>query len=284
MSRTKPTYIYAIISVALVLFMLGFFALIMLHGHKLVTHFKERVDLWLELNPETPESEVARLVRQIRSEPFVRAESVSFVTKEQAQAAMKEDLGEDGMLSDMPNLFRDVVRFNVRSSFMDNDSLMQWRETMKADSVVADLFFDAVNTANIGQNIQNLSFLTLVLAALLIFAAVTLIHNTIRLALYANRFVIKNQELVGASWGFISKPYIRRSIWNGLISAILAIGGLSALLFWMQENISGLNELQNANGVIGVFVLLILLGILISWISTAFVVRKFLKMRLDDLY
>ena len=284
MSRTKPTYIYAIISVALVLFMLGFFALIMLHGHKLVTHFKERVDLWLELNPETPESEVARLVRQIRSEPFVRAESVSFVTKEQAQAAMKEDLGEDGMLSDMPNLFRDVVRFNVRSSFMDNDSLMQWRETMKADSVVADLFFDAVNTANIGQNIQNLSFLTLVLAALLIFAAVTLIHNTIRLALYANRFVIKNQELVGASWGFISKPYIRRSIWNGLISAILAIGGLSALLFWMQENISGLNELQNANGVIGVFILLILLGILISWISTAFVVRKFLKMRLDDLY
>jgi cell division transport system permease protein len=284
MSRTKPTYIYAIISVALVLFMLGFFALIMLHGHKLVSHFKERVDLWLELKPETPESEVARLIRQIRSEPFVRAESVSFVTKEQAQAAMKEDLGEDGMLSDMPNLFRDVVRFNVRSSFMDNDSLMQWRETMKADSVVADLFFDAVNTSNIDQNIQNLSFLTLILTALLIFAAVTLIHNTIRLALYANRFVIKNQELVGASWGFISKPYIRRSIWNGLFSAILAIGSLSALLFWIQKNISGLNALQNANGVIGVFVLLILLGILISWISTAFVVRKFLKMRLDDLY
>jgi cell division transport system permease protein len=284
MSRTKPTYLYAIISVALVLFMLGFFALLMLYGHKLVTHYKERVDLWLELKPETPEREVTRLVRQIRNEPFVLPESVSFVTKEQAQAAMKEDLGEDGMLSDMPNLFRDVVRFNVRSSFMNNDSLMQWRETMKSDSVVADLFFDAANTANIGQNIQNLSLLTLTLAALLIFAAITLIHNTIRLALYANRFVIKNQELVGASWGFISKPYIVRSIWNGFISAFLAILGLAALSFWMQNNIAGLEELQNANGLIGVFVLLILLGILISWISTSFVVRKFLKMRLDDLY
>ncbi len=284
MSRTKPTYLYAIISVALVLFMLGFFALIMLYGHKLVTHFKERVDLWLELKPETPETEVARLVRQIRNEPFVLPESVSFVTKEQAQAAMKEDLGEDGMLSDVPNLFRDVVRFNVRSSFMDHDSLNIWRETMRADSIVADLFFEAASTANIGQNIRNLSLLALALAALLIFAAITLIHNTIRLALYANRFVIKNQELVGASWGFISKPYIVRSIWNGLISALLAIAGLGLLVYWMQANISGLKELQNANALTGVFVLLILLGILISWISTSFVVRKFLKMRLDDLY
>lgn len=284
MSRTKPTYLYAIISVALVLFMLGFFALIMLYGHKLVTHFKERVDLWLELKPETPETEVARLVRQIRNEPFVLPESVSFVTKEQAQAAMKEDLGEDGMLSDVPNLFRDVVRFNVRSSFMDHDSLNMWRETMRADSIVADLFFEAASTANIGQNIRNLSLLALALAALLIFAAITLIHNTIRLALYANRFVIKNQELVGASWGFISKPYIVRSIWNGLISALLAIAGLGLLVYWMQATISGLKELQNANALTGVFVLLILLGILISWISTSFVVRKFLKMRLDDLY
>lgn len=284
MSRTKPTYFYAIISVALVLFMLGFFGLILLHGNKLVAHFKERIDLWLELKPDVAESEVSRVIRQIQQAPFVRSETVRFETKEQAQAAMKEDLGEDGMLSDMPNLFRDGVRFNVRSSFMEQDSLALWRETMKADSVVADLFYEVTSTSNISQNIQQLGYMALGLAVLLVFAAITLIHNTIRLALYANRFIIKSQELVGASWGFITKPYIRRSILNGILSALIAIAGLSALLWWMYQAIDGLRELQDPNGILGIFVLLILLGIFISWLSTYLVVRKFLRMRLDELY
>ncbi len=284
MSRSKPTYLYAIVSVALVLFLVGFFALTALHGRKLVALFKEKVDVWLELKPDVPQEEVARIIGAIRQEPFVKTESVQFITRDQAAAIMRQDLGEASMLEDIPNLMRDVVRFNVKADFFREDSLEQWRETLRQDTLIADLYIEAANTGNIGSNIEKIGWLTLGLGFLLIFAAVTLIHNTIRLALYANRFLIKNQELVGASWSFISRPYIRRGVLNGLWSALLAIGLLIVLLNVAQRQIPDMQQLQDLNGILAVFTGLIVLGVLISGLSTYFVVHKFLNMRIDDLY
>jgi len=284
MPRNRPTYLYAIASVALVLFMLGFFALTALHARKLVLLFKEKVDIWLELKSDIAQEEVASVVAEVRRQSFVKKETVTFITREQAQAAMKEDLGNDGLLADMPNLFRDVIRFNVSADYLDNDSLTQWREQLRENPLIADLYFEAANTGNVGQNIENLGWITLALGFLLIFAAVTLIHNTIRLELYTNRFLIKNQELVGASWAFISRPYIRRGLFNGLWSALLAIALLVALLVWILRLVDGLDDLQDMNGAVAVFAGLILLGVLISGLSTWFVVHKFLRMKVDDLY
>ena len=284
MSRNKPTYLYAIVSVALVLFMVGFFALTALHGRNLVALFKEKVDVWLELRPETPQEDVARIIQEVRQQPFVKRETVTYLTREQAAAIMREDLGEESLMEDIPNLMRDVVRFNVQAGFFEQDSLRQWRETLKQDTLVAELYVEAANTGNIGRNIENIGWLTLGLGFLLIFAAVTLIHNTIRLSLYANRFLIKNQELVGASWEFISRPYIRRGLLNGLWSAVLAIGVLIGLLHLAQRQVPELKDLQDLNGILMIFTGLLGLGILISGLSTYFVVHKFLRMRVDDLY
>jgi len=284
MPRTKPTYLYAIISVALVLFIVGFFALTALHGRKLVTLFKEKVDIWLELKPGTPAEEVPRIIAGIRRQPFVKTETVTFITRDQAAAAMKEDLGDKSLLEDNPDMLRDVIRFNVKADYLNADSLTRWREELRQDTVIADLYFEAANTANVGKNIQNLGFIALVLGLLLVFAAVTLIHNTIRLALYSNRFVIKNQELVGASWAFISRPYIRRGIINGLLSAALAIAALILALGWVYRLMPDLETLRDVNGTLAIFTLLTVLGVLISGLSTFFVVNRFLKMRVDDLY
>lgn len=284
MPRSRPTYFYAIISVALVLFIVGFFALTALHGRKLVTLFKEKVDIWLELNPDTPQEEIPRIIAGIREQPFVKAETVTFVTREQAAAAMKEDLGDKSLLEDNPDMLRDVVRFNVRADWLNSDSLTRWREVLKQDTLIADLYFEAANTGNVGKNIQNLGLIALGLGFLLIFAAVTLIHNTIRLALYSNRFLIKNQELVGASWEFISRPYLRRGILNGAISAVLAIAALIATLWGLYSLMPDLAGLRDINGILVIFVGLVALGILISGLSTYFVVNKFLRMRVDDLY
>lgn len=284
MSRTKPTYLYAIISVSLVLFIVGFFALTALHGRKLVTLFKEKVDIWLELKPGTPDEEVPRIISDIRRQPFVKTETVTFITREQAAAAMKEDLGDKSLLEDNPDLLRDVIRFNVKAEYMNKDSLSRWREELRQDTVIADLYFEAANTANVGDNIQNLGIIALVLGLLLVFAAVTLIHNTIRLALYSNRFLIKNQELVGASWAFISRPYIRRGVINGLISAVLAIAALILALNWIYRLIPDMKSLQDLNGILAIFTVLAVLGVLISGLSTYFVVNRFLRMRVDDLY
>jgi len=220
----------------------------------------------------------------VRGQPFVKAETVTFITRDQAAATMREDLGEESLLEDIPNLMRDVVRFNVRADFFQEDSLRHWRETLRQDTMIAELYMEAANTGNIGNNIEKIGWFTLGLGFLLIFAAVTLIHNTIRLALYTNRFLIKNQELVGASWGFISRPYILRGIYNGFWSAILAIALLIALLSVGQRQIPELQSLEDINGILAIFTGLVVLGVLISGLSTYFVVNKFLSMRVDDLY
>ncbi len=284
MPRTKPTYLYAIASVAMVLFMVGFFALTALHGRKLVALFKEKVDIWLEVRANTPQEEIGRVIQDLRQQPFVKPETITYITREQAAAIMREDLGDESLMEDIPNLMRDVVRFNVQAEFFQEDSLRQWRETLRQDTVISELYVEAANTSNIGRNIENIGYLTLGLGFLLIFAAVTLIHNTIRLALYTNRFLIKNQELVGASWAFISRPYIRRGLLNGLWSALLAIALLIGILNWAQHQIPELEDLEDLNGILAIFTGLIGLGVLISGLSTYFVVTKFLRMRVDDLY
>lgn len=285
MPRNKPTFLYAIVSVALVLFLLGFFALVVLHARKLVTLFKEKVDIWLELRPNVAQEEVAQIIGAMKRHPFVKPESVTFITRDQAAASMKEDLGEASLLEDSPEeLLRDVVRFNVKAQYLDSDSLLEWRESLRRDSAVADLYYQAADTGNVGENIERLGWLTLSLSLLLILAAVALIHNTIRLALYTNRFIIKNQELVGASWSFISRPYIRRGVLNGIWSGLVAIGMLILLLSWAQHQLPELQQLEDLNGVLAVFTGLLALGALLSGLSTYFVVNKFLHMRVDDLY
>lgn len=284
MARTKPTYLSAIVSVALVLFMVGFFALTALHARKLVALFKEKVDIWLELRPGIAQSDVSRIITGIRQQPFVKKETVTFITREQAVAQMKSDLGDTALISDLPNMLRDVVRFNVEADFLSPDSLASFRESLRRDSLISDLHFEQAETGNIGRNIEKLGWLTLTLGFLLIFAAIALIHNTIRLALFSNRFLIKNQELVGASWEFISRPYIRRGILNGFWSALLAIALLIGLLTFSQQQMPELEDLEDVNGMLAVFAGLTLLGVLISGLSTYWVVKKFLRMRVDDLY
>jgi cell division transport system permease protein len=269
---------------ALVLFATGLFALVALHGQRLVALFKEKVDVWLEFKSDVPQEDIARIIRQIRQEPFVKTETVTYVTREQAAASMREDLGDESLLADLPNMMRDVVRFNVRADFFRQDSLKRWREELKQDTLIAELYVEAVETGNISRNLNLISAMTLGLALLLLVVAIVIIYNTIRLALYANRFIIKNQELVGASWDFITRPYLRRALVNGLISALLAITALIAMLNWAYRQMPELRQLQDLNGILAICVGILVLGILLSVLSTYAVVRRFLRMKIDDLY
>ncbi len=284
MSRVRPNFLYSIVSVALVLFLLGFFGLTLGHARRMVTIFKERVDIWLELRPGANENEISRLEGALAARNFVRPGSVEFISRKQAAQEMKNELGDTSMLADLPDLLYDVLRFNVRENWLSPDSLELVRAELRADSLVSDVFYEQNGTANIGQNLEKLGWLTLAIGFLFIFVAITLIHNTIRLALYSNRFLIKNQELVGATWGFIARPYIFKGIKNGLWSAALAIGGLAAIRFYAYRQMPELRELENPLATGAVFAVLLLLGILISGLSTWFVVRKFLGTRLDELY
>jgi cell division transport system permease protein len=284
MQRKKANYISAILSVALVLFILGFFALTALHARQLTRLFKEKVDFWLELKQDLSQEEIVRVVQHVRKQEYVQPETVEFISSEQAANIMKRELGEESMLEQLPEMMRDVVKFNIKEAYFQDDNLQSFREGLKEHPLIEDLYVEATNVGNVGENIRKLGLLTLGLGLLLIFAAVALIHNTIRLDLYANRFLIKNQEFVGASWTFITRPYLNRSLLNGLWSALIAINLLIGLLWIGQTSIPELRELEDLNGILAVMTGLVVLGVLISYLSTRWIVGRFLRMRIDELY
>ncbi len=282
--RTKPNYIYSIISVALVLFLLGFFGLVILKAQRLIVVFKEKVNILAELKESSLQTEIDSFQLALEAQPFVKEGSVHFISKEEAVKLMKEEFGEDFLKLDLPNPFFNVITFNVRAVYMESDSLKNIRTELMTYEAVGDVYYQESLTDNIGKNIRRLGFLALGISLFFILVAVTLIHNTIRLALYSNRFLIKNMELVGASWEFISRPYLLKAIGQGIISSLIALIALAGVVYWSWQNIPELRELVDIPGYIALAVFLLSLGILINTLSTYLVVNKYLKMRIDDLY
>lgn len=282
--RSRPNYLYAVISLALVLFLLGFFGLLLLHGAELVRTFKERVNILVELTEEPSSEELAQLQGVLDSAVYVKEGSVRYIDREQAAELMRDDFGEDFMKLDLPNPFYDMYSFNVRAAYMQTDSLSDIRTDLRTLPYVSDVFYQESLVDDVARNLRNLGLVALGLGVFFILVAMTLIHNTVRLALYSNRFLIKNMQLVGATWRFISRPYLLRAIMHGFIGSVLAVLGLGGLLLWSRSLFPELSLLQDGYRFLLLLGGILLLGILIYLLSTWRVVNKYLQMRVDDLY
>lgn len=282
--RARPNYFYAILSVSLVLFLLGLFGLIAIQANRLVTLFKERINVLAELQDGTETDAIDRLKTRLENSYFVKPNSVAFISREEAAKDMAESFGEDFLKLDLPNPFYDVITFNLQAEYVQTDSLRRIRRRLEQEPAITGVYYQETLVEEIGGNISRIGLISLVAGLFFIVVAVTLIHNTIRLALYANRFIIRNMELVGASWEFISRPYLLRSLRHGLLSAAIAIGALILLLSWAQSRLPELQQIEDVPGFSFLFAGLILLGVLINSASTYYVVRKYLRMREDDLY
>lgn len=283
--NNQPNYLYSILSVALVLLLLGFFGLLLLHTQGLLTYFKEQVNIIIELEEGINEEEVVEIQTKLENSNFVKPNSANYISKDNAIDILREDFGEDFMEISMNNPFYDVITFNAQASYVDQENLKKIRTKIMDNHLkVSDVYYQETLVDVIVDNIKKVSWIALFIGLFFILVAIVLIHNTIRLAIYANRFLIKNMELVGASWEFISRPYMIRSIKNGFISAIIAISILLLLLAWVNSGMPELAAMQNTGNYILLFTLLLFLGVLITGLSTYYVVHKYLKMRLDDLY
>ena len=283
-AKKKPKYIYSMISMILVLFLLGFFGMAILHAHQLVKVYKEKIDILVEIKPETTKNSILKVKKGLEAKNFIKKGSVRFVSKEEGVKLLKEEIGEDFMNMDFRNPLFDMLLFNVKEQHIHPDSLREIRSQLMVQQEIRDVYFQEGMIGQIESNIKKAGILAMVIAFLFIIITMTLIHNTIRLALYANRFLIKNMELVGASWEFISGPYLKRGFINGLLSGLIAITLLTAILIWAQKGLPELQTLQNLSNFGLLFGALLLLGIAISVISTYYVVNKYLRMRTDDLY
>ena len=280
----RPRYGYTIISVALVLFLIGLFGLVWAQGRSLVRLAKESVDLIAELRPGTTPADRAGIVQRIEAHPGTKAGSVRITTREEAAAIMRDELGAELTELGLDNPFFDVVSFNLREAYLVPDSLAALQRRFRQWSGVNDLFYQESLVDRVSRNLRRVIYVGTTLGSLLLGIALLLIHNTVRLALHGDRHLIRNMQLVGATWGFITRPYLWRSVWNGLLSGSLALGLLVGVLGVLQWQLAGLRELYDyaALGILGGG--LVLLGVLVNLLSTYAVVRRYLRLRGAEAY
>ena len=283
--KRKPNYFYSIISVSLVLFLLGFFGAALLFTNLIVDQNKEKISLTVELKENADSAALVDLPSLLQNSAYLKAGSLKFVSKKEAADYMQKAFPDDAsIITEGPIPFYDSYALNLNAAYLDKDSLETIKENIRSNPAVADVALDEGMIGEVSRNVKKISLIAFCLATLFIIVAVTLIHNTIRLNLYSDRFIIKNMELVGAAWSFIVRPYIRRGVRNGLLSAAIAIAALALIYYIIEKQSPEINILLKSPLFLTEILTLIIMSVLISWLSAKYTVNKYLKMKLDDLY
>ncbi len=280
--KSRPSYFYSIISITLVLFILGMIGLIISQANSLTTHFRENLEFTLILEDDVKDKELEKFIKSVESKAYVK--SSNYTSKDQAAKRFAEEFDEDFLeiLGENP-LFASLSIF-MKSSYANSDSITWIERELLAKKEVKEVFYQEGLVDLVNANVRKLSLILLLISALFLFMAFTLIDNTIRLAMFSDRFLIKSMQMVGATRAKVTRPFMRRSLINGLVSGLLAVFCLVLLLYFLQNNMPELAKLQTKRNFVAVCVGIMLTGILISFLSTRSAVLKYLKSELDDLY
>src|SRR5690606_11443011 len=280
--KTKSVYISTVISIALVLLMTGLLGLILVHAKNLSKYVKENIVLNVIVNDNVNEGDVLSLQKDLEKEEYVLR--TEYVSKELAAKNLKEDLGEDFVEYLGSNPLLPSIDIYLKEQYANGDSIQPFIDKVSQNSRVKEIVYQESLIDMVNKNIRVISIVVLAFTVILLVIAIALINNTIRLAIYSQRFLIKSMQLIGATKGFIRKPYILYGIAHGLIGALIAILLLIFTLQFAQKQVPELIFLQNWAQFIAIFIVVVALGILISALSTYFAVTKYLKAKSHSLY
>jgi cell division transport system permease protein len=280
--RLVRSYLVATVSITLVLFLLGMMTLLVLNARKLADYVRENVGFTLILNENVREVEVLRLQKTLSATGFVK--STRYVDKEQAAEELAKDLGEDfvGFLGFNP-LFSSVD-VKLHAAWMQTDSLAKLENKFLEYPQVKEVYYQRDLVKVINDNVQQVSLLLLVFSGLLLFIFITLINNTIRISIYSRRFIINTMKLVGATRPFIRRPLVMKSISYGLVAGLIANAAIFLLIYLYRNDFQNLISHDQIDTLGITFIIVLLFGLLISWLSTHLAVNKFLRMRFEDLF
>lgn len=281
--RSKPSYFMAILGVTIVLFFVGIFGWLLLNASHYIDQLKEEVQVQVYLRNNVAQQDIDSLKDYIASKPYTK--SVEYIDKETAKqrwlARGEADFEE--LLDENP--LPASIDFNTKSNYVQKDSLAAIKADLLQNSmVVQNVNYPASLVEKMGPTMQWILIGLIILAAIFSLLSIVLIDNTIRLAMYSNRFLIKTMQMVGATRSFISKPMNLRAIVNGAFAAIISIALIYGLIMLFENFLPYLKDLRDNRKLLLLFSILILLGIGISLFSTHRSVVKYLKMKLDDLY
>ncbi|AMQ01679.1 Cell division protein FtsX [Pedobacter cryoconitis] len=280
--KTKTIYISTIFSITLVLLMLGVLGLLLVHAKNLSNYVKENIVLNIIVDEGAKEPDVIQFRKELDANPAVK--QTEYVNKEVAAKNLTQDLGEDFVNFLGYNPLLSTVDVYLKADYANNKSIDALKATISKNPVVKEVIYQSSLIDMVNKNINTIGLIVLGFAAILLVISVALINNTIRLAIYSQRFLIKSMQLVGATKNFIRKPFIFWAMLHGLIASFIAILILLGLLYYAQKEIPEIIILRNYTEFGIVLLGLVGLGIFLTALSTTFAVSKYLRLKIYDLY
>ena len=282
--RLRGSYIISLMSIMLVLFVLSLFSSLVLFANKISDYIKENVGFEIVMKKGVKEKDIVDFQRILDNKEFVK--STEYISQQEATRRLTEDLGEDILewLGDVDNPLLPSIDIRFKSEYANNDSIAKIEQWVMKNKNVKEVYVQKSLLNSIDKNVNKIAALLLLIGFVLLIMAVTLISHTVRLSVYAKRFVVRSMQLVGATDGFIIKPFMKSFVIQGFIGAILALILLSVFLYKVMNGVPELALLTNMGNIAMIYISVIILGVLLTTLSTFFAMKKYLRADIDDLY
>ncbi|MGL1887096.1 MAG: permease-like cell division protein FtsX [Reichenbachiella sp.] len=281
-------FVSVVFSITLALFVMGLFGLLILTTNNLTKIIQENVEVQVFLQKDLSENEIGKIVKILSSKDYVTKKAgvaqIEHVTKEEAAKTFIADTGEDfvNFLGDNP--LRDVIRIKINPDFHAPQNLVEIKKEIEYIRGVYEVSYIENLINSINKNVKKISYVLFGFCVILFVVVVILISNTIKLALFSQRFLIRSMQLVGATSGFIRKPFLLRATFFGFLSGALAVGLLWSLVQFADQQVEGFLSLLILEQLVILGSSILLLGVLVGFISTFAAIKKYMKMSLDELY
>lgn len=281
-------YVSVVLSITLALFVIGIFGALVIYAQELERTVQENVKIQVFLKNHLTDAQRLQVEKSLYSKNFLpkskKEKAIQFVSKEEAAKTFIQETGEDFQKFLGENPLRDAYLVNIDPAYQDNPSMQKIKQDVENISGVFQVYYVENLIQSINRNIAQIGLVLMGLAALLLVTVVLLIHNTLRLALFSQRFLIRSMQLVGARKWFIQKPFLLRASLHGLAAGLLASMLLIGLIYYANRQIEELSLIQNNERLIILTASLFAVGIVVAVLSTQQAVNKYLKLSLDELY
>lgn len=275
-------FVTALISTSLVLVLLGTIVLFVLTARNLSNYVKENINVTILLNDDISQGEIESLQKSLEEQQYVK--SLKYISKERALHEQCVDMGTDPSEFLGYNPFTASFEVKLKSEYANNQSLEKISKQLKATKKVMDVIYQKELMNAVNNNIQKFSIILLIIAALFTYISFALINNTVRLTIFSRRFIINTMKLVGASWGFIRRPFLNQGLLLGVLSAIIADAIIIGFVYWARSFEPEINTVVNIQVMIIVGISVLVFGLLITFLCTYFSLSKYLKMNSNELY
>ena len=275
-------FITSSISTTLVLLLLGLVVFFVLAAHNLSIYDRENINFSVLISDDMKEADILKLQKRLDKEPFVK--QTEYISKKQALKEQTEAMGTDPEEFLGYNPFTASIEIKLHSDYANSDSIAKIEKLIKKNTNIQEVLYQRELIDLVNENIRNISLVLLTLAVVLTLISFALINNTIRLAIYSKRFLIHTMKLVGASWGFIRRPFLRRNIWSGVLAGIMADAILMGAAYWLVSYEPELIRVITPEVMLLVSGSVLVFGIIITFLCAYLSINKYLRMKASTLY